>query len=111
MREVKAIIRPERLNAVLQSLHQLEDLPGITISQVRGIGRSQAARAEGRTEYADVTMVKLETVIPESLVESVVDRIERSAQTGRPGDGKIFVIPVERARRIRSGEEGGAALW
>jgi len=109
MHEVKALIRPDRLYDVVQALHGLPDMPGITTSTVQGFGRR---RSGGTPEamFGQTTMTKIETVVADDLVERVVDMIQRTAGTGRPGDGKIFVIPVGRAIRIRSGDAGEGAL-
>ena len=109
MQEVKAIIRPERLDAVLHALHEMPDLPGVTVSDVRGIGHRLEAPA-GEPQYGDKPMKKLEIVVPETLLESVLHAIETAAQTGRHGDGKVFVYPVSQARRIRTGDADERAL-
>jgi nitrogen regulatory protein P-II 1 len=108
MRELKAIIRPERVSEVLHALHSIPHLPGVTISTVRGFGRRYPA--DPAQPFDEVAMTKLEIVVPAALADSVVEVIERAAHTGRVGDGKIFVIPVEHARRIRSGERDASAL-
>ena len=109
MREIKAIVRHERVPGILRVLHDIPDLPGATLSVVQGIGR----RIDGASEeggYGETVMAKLELVVPTALVARVVEAIERSAHTGRPGDGKIFVIPVENAINVRSGSQGVDAL-
>lgn len=108
MREVKAIIRRERVPDVISALHARPDLPGVTISYVDGVGRR--AGGVGPAEFGDVQMAKLETVVSADLAEWVVDTIHSAAFTGRPGDGKIFVIRVEQAVQIRSGEKGPQVL-
>ena len=107
MHEIKAIIRRERLEDVLEALHARPELPGVTISVVQGVGRHAVAGGES---FGEVQMAKVETVVTADLVDWVVDTIQRAAATGRPGDGKIFVIPVERAVQIRSGEKGPGVL-
>lgn len=109
MHEVKAIIRPERLDAVLHALHEMADLPGVTVSEVRGIGRRLDAQ-EGERQYGDTPMAKVEIVVPDTLLDPVLRAIEAAARTGRPGDGKLFVYAVARTRRIRTGEAGEAVL-
>lgn len=109
MREIKAIIRPERLGDVLRALHDIAGLPGVTVSQIRGFGRRYPPD-DLSPVYDEAAMTKLEVVTPVALVESVVNAIERTAHTGRGGDGKIFVLPVEQAIRIRSGERNRDAL-
>ena len=108
MREIKAIIRPQRLAAVLRALHEIRDLPGVTVSTVRGIGRVPQAGADA--DFDEVEMTKLEVVVPAATAEQVVAVIERAAHTGRVGDGKIFTLPVEHALKIRSGEKDRSAL-
>ena len=109
MHEVKAFIRPDRLEHVVQELHTLVDLPGLTVSSVRGYGRRHG-QDPATGEYGEVLMTKLETVVPDELLQAVLDVIQRSASTGRRGDGKVFVLPVESALKIRSGEVGPEVL-
>ena len=109
MHEVKAFVRPELVERVIQELHAIADLPGVTMSTVRGHGR-RPGRQPPSVEYGDVTMVKLETVVPDELLAQVLETIQRTASTGRSGDGKIFVLPVESALKIRSGEVGPRIL-
>ncbi len=109
MREIKAIIRPDRLSVVLHALHDMRDLPGVTISTVRGFGRRHPPEGTEQA-FDDVEMTKLEIVVTADIAQDVVRAIERAAHTGRVGDGKIFVIPVEHAVKIRSGEQDMSAL-
>ena len=109
MQEVKAIIRPERLDAVLHALHEMPNLPGVTVSEVRGIGRRMDAR-EGEVQYGETPMAKIEIVVPEPLLDRVLHAIEAAARTGRAGDGKLFVYAVAQARRLRTGEADEVAL-
>lgn len=109
MKEIKAIIRQDRLSVVLQALHAMPGLPGVTISTVRGSGRRHPPEGTENV-FDDVEMTKLEIVVPAAMAADVVGAIERSAHTGRVGDGKIFVIPVEHAVKVRSGERDGSAL-
>lgn len=98
MKEVKAYIKPNMIDYVIDSLESLDDAPGITLSDIRGWGHPK----EGPTKL--VEMVKLETVVPTERVEEVTSVIIDEGQTGSYGDGKIFVSNVERAIRIRTGE-------
>ena len=107
MHEVKAFIRPELLERVIGELRHIPDLPGVTTSTVRGHGRRQSHTG---VEFAEVSMVKLETVVPDRLLDQVLNTIQKAARTGRTGDGMVFVLPVEAAVRIRSGEAGPAVL-
>lgn len=109
MREIKAIVRTDRLEEVLHALHAIEALPGVTISVVWGVGRAHGYDAETRG-FGEVQMAKLEIVVEPKLEDAVVDTIVRTACTGRPGDGKIFVCPVARVVRIRTSEEDAQAL-
>lgn len=108
MREIKAIIRRERVADVISALHERPDLPGVTISYVDGVGRRPVG--PGPPEFGEVQMAKLETVVSAELAEWVVNTIQSAAFTGRPGDGRIFVIRVEHAVQIRSGQRGPEIL-
>ena len=113
MREIKAIIQPFMLEKVLHALSALDDLPGVTVSQVVGWGKSRAVDVEETVEeagHAFAKKTKLEIVVPDGLAPRVVETLIQSARTGRPGDGKIFEYEVVRAVKIRSGEEGDDAL-
>ncbi len=96
MKEIKAIIQPFMLPYVLDALHAIEGFPGATTSEVHGVGAREVA------SYERHSRVKLEVIVPERLVGPVVDAIQRHAHTGNPGDGYVFVIPVEQGVRIRS---------
>lgn len=112
MKEIKAIIQPFMLEKVLRALSD-EDLPGVTVSQVLGWGRS---RAEGGGEIARegghdfVKKTKLEIVVSDEMAGEIEKTIAEAAHTGHPGDGKIFVIEVARVRKIRSGAMGSDAV-
>ena len=97
MKEVKAIIQQFMLDAVLDALHEIEDLPGITLSEARAVSVQP-----GR--YEQIVKVKLEIMVPDGLVDLVVQTIQRSAHTGRSGDGRIFIIPIEETVSIRTGD-------
>lgn len=113
MKEIKAIIQPFLLSRVVEALKDIESLPGVTVSDVRGFGRARAVGSpdpvlEEGIEYAK--KAKLEMVVPDHLVEPVLGVIMEKAHTGNPGDGKIFVYPVSEVVKIRSGERGEAAI-
>ena len=113
MKEIKAIMQPFLISKVVEALKSIPGLPGVTVSDVRGFGRAQAVGAvntvaEGAVEY--VKKSKLEVVVPDEMAESVVDAIQRTAHTGNPGDGKIFVYQVDDVVRIRTGEHGNRAI-
>ena len=112
MKKVEAIIRPHLLDAVRSALQDVEII-GMTISEVQGYGRQRGHTETYRgTEYQIefVPKVKLEVIIPDDVEEFAVSAIMRTARTGKFGDGKIFVIPVDDVIRIRTGERGEAAI-
>lgn len=113
MKEIKAIIQPFMLTKVVEALHQIENLPGITISDIKGFGRTKGKDAkdkisEGLLEF--VPKIKLEIVVKNEMAVQVVDVIQKNAHTGNPGDGKIFVYGVDRVVRIRTSEKGENAI-
>ena len=110
MYEVKSIIRPERVTAVVRALHDIPDVPGITVSVVRGIGKRTSTANEPDPQFGETEMAKLETVVPEHLLQPVLDAVQSAAGTGRPGDGKVFVSRVEEALNVRSGARGPSVL-
>ena len=103
MQEVKAIIRESRLHDVLQALHGIPELPGVTVSIVRGFGRAAGTTA-GPLQFGETAMAKLEIVVATEVAPRVVDTIAQVAHTGRAGDGKIFVSAVAEAVQIRTRE-------
>lgn len=106
MKLIVAVIRPERLNAVLESLYHI-DVRGVTVSRVQGHGgeTEQIENYRGTTVKMDLQhKVRLEIGVSEPFVEPTVTAIVNAARTGEVGDGKIFVLPVERVVRIRTGE-------
>ncbi|MBY0493829.1 MAG: P-II family nitrogen regulator [Cyanobacteria bacterium] len=109
MREIKAIIRHDRVPEILDALHQISGLPGATLSVVQGFGRRIDTTAQPGG-YGETELAKLELVVPSALTGEVVAAIQRAAHTGRHGDGKIFVIPVEDAVNVRTGAHGIDAL-
>ena len=112
MKKVEAIIRPFKLDEVKIALVNA-GIVGMTVSEVRGFGRQkgQTERYRG-SEYTVefLQKLKVEIVVEDAQLDMVVDKIIAAARTGEIGDGKIFVQPLERARRIRTGEEGDEAL-
>lgn len=112
MRKLEAIIQPTRLDSVKDALHEI-GVDGMTISEVRGHGRQKGHKEVYRGSEYTVDLlpkIKLEMVLPDNRVEEVVETILKCARTGKIGDGKIFVLPVEEAIRIRNQERGEAAL-
>lgn len=112
MKLVVAIIRPDKVNDVLLALYRAE-VRGLTISRVQGHG-GETERVEtyrGTTVKMELSeKVRLEIGVSDSFVEPTVQAILQAAQTGEVGDGKVFVIPVEKVYRIRTGEEDTAAV-
>ena len=112
MKMVSAIIKPFKLDEVREALSQL-GVQGITVTEVKGFGRQKGHTELYRgAEYVVdfLPKVKLEVVVADGLAQRVVEAIAAAAQTGRIGDGKIFVIPVESALRIRTGERDDDAI-
>jgi nitrogen regulatory protein P-II 1 len=112
MKKIEAIIRPHLLENVKDALQAL-GIQGMTISEVRGFGRQKGHTevyrgSEYKVEF--VPKVKIEVVLDDEIVDGAVDAISKSTRTGKFGDGKIFVIPVEDAIRIRTGEHGEHAV-
>jgi nitrogen regulatory protein P-II 1 len=109
---VTAIVKPHMLDGVKDALRE-SGVSGLTVTEVKGFGRqgghTETYRgAEYKIDF--VPKVKIEVVVPDELVHDVLDAVEKSAKTGRIGDGKIFVTPVEEAVRIRTGERGKEAI-
>ena len=112
MKLVMAIFKPFKLDEVRDALTEL-GIQGLTVSEVKGFGRQKGQTEIYRgAEYAVsfLPKVKIEVVIEDALVERTADAIRKAAGTGKIGDGKIFVTPVEQAVRIRTGESGADAL-
>lgn len=113
MKSIIAFIKPHKLADVTTALHEIEDLSGASISEVRGFGRGRAKNAPDKIYYDTldyVPRVRIEIACSEELVEKVVSAIESSAHTGLRGDGKIFVTAIEQAVRISTGERGKAGI-
>jgi nitrogen regulatory protein P-II 1 len=112
MKKVEAIIKPFKLDEVKDALSEV-GVQGMTVTEVKGFGRTGGKKEvyRGSAYVVDfVPKVKIEVVVADSQTQSVIDAIEKSAKTGRIGDGKIFVTPVEQAVRIRTGEQGEEAV-
>jgi len=112
MKEIKAIIQPFLLSKVIDALKELEGLPGVTISEVRGFGRGRALGRSDSSDQAEIFGIKkskLEIVVPDDLVEKVVALIAKFARTGNSGDGKVFVSTVDDVVKIRTGEHTAEA--
>jgi nitrogen regulatory protein P-II 1 len=112
MKKVEAIIKPFKLDEVKDALAEV-GISGMTVTEVKGFGRTGGKKEvyRGSAYVVDfVPKVKLEIVVPEAQVNDVLDAIEKSAKTGRIGDGKIFVSSIDEAVRIRTGERGLDAI-
>ncbi len=112
MKKIEAIIKPFKLDAVKEGLMEL-NIKGLTISEVKGYGRQKGHTEIYRgAEYVVdfLPKVKIEVVVEDELVENVIEKIIETAHTGKIGDGKIFVVPVEDVIRIRTSERGKDAL-
>ena len=112
MKKIEAMIKPFKLDDVRESLSDI-GISGMTITEVRGFGRQKGHTelyrgAEYMVDF--LPKVKLEVVVPDELVDQCIEAIIETAQTGKIGDGKIFVYNVERAIRIRTGEETEDAI-
>jgi nitrogen regulatory protein P-II 1 len=112
MKKIEAIIKPFKLDEVKEALQEV-GLQGITVTEAKGFGRQKGHTELYRgAEYVVdfLPKVKIEVVLPDANVEAAVEAIKEAAQTGRIGDGKIFVSPVEQVIRIRTGETGEDAI-
>jgi len=112
MKLIEAIIKPFKLDEVKEALSEI-GIEGITVSEVKGFGRQKGHTELYRgAEYVVdfLPKVKLEIAVADELVAKVIETIEVTAKTGRIGDGKIFVLPLENAVRIRTGEKGDEAV-
>ncbi len=112
MKKVEAIIKPFKLDEVKDQLNEI-GVKGITVSEVKGFGRQKGHTElyRGAEYIVDfLPKIKMEVIISDALVDNVIDTIMKSAQTGRIGDGKIFVTNLEDTIRIRTGERGEEAI-
>lgn len=110
MKEVRAYIQPFMLSKVTSALQKIVGLPGLSVVEIQGFGRGKVRVPENTVIREFVPKLRLEIVVHDELVEEVVQTIARAAHTGNPGDGVIFVIKVEQAVRIRTGETDTAAI-
>ncbi|KAA0228143.1 MAG: Nitrogen regulatory protein P-II [Fimbriimonadales bacterium] len=102
MKEVKAVVQPHKLDQVFHNLHDIGNLPSVVTAEAKVTNVVPGF-------YETATMAKLELMVPDALVEAVVQAIQSGAQTGQPGDGRIFIIPIEDSVVIRTGERGEEA--
>ena len=112
MKEIKAIIQPFKLTAVVSALKAIQGLPGVTVSEVKGFGRTRGqSGSDRRAELVEyVKKIKLEIVVADEMAAAVVDVIQDRAYTGNVGDGKIFVSTVDDVVRVSTNERGAAAI-
>jgi len=112
MKKIEAIIKPFKLDDVKEALNEI-GIQGMTIVEVKGYGRQKGHKEIYRgAEYVVdfIPKIKIEIVVSADIVDKVVSTIEQSANTGKIGDGKIFIIPIEGAVRVRTGERGIDAI-
>ena len=118
MKIITAIVQPFMLRKVTGALEAIDGFPGVTVTDVRGFGREKSAHAHEEMahhptleEFVEfVKKARIEIVARDEMVDEIVTTITRAAHTGNPGDGKVFVWPVDRAVRIQTGEANDAAL-
>lgn len=116
MKMITAMVQPFMLSKVTSALEEIDGFPGMTVTDVRGFGREKGIHAHGAphriiedfVEY--VKKARIEIVALDEMTDLIVDTIVRTAHTGNPGDGKVFVWPVDRAVRIQTGETNDAAI-
>jgi len=113
MKKIEAFIKRRRLDYVIESLNRIEGMTGVSVNEIRGFGRQRGAR-DGETmrdgQAGLLPKVRLEIFCRDDHVEKIVTEIEKAAHTGLRGDGKIYVLPVEQAMRISTGERGEIAV-
>ena len=110
MKQVIAFIQPFRVEKVIDALHGVTGLSGATVTEVRGFGRGRGKHAGPEALFGTVPRARIDVMVKDGLVDLVVAVIRDTAHTGNRGDGKVFVLPVERAMRISTGEEGEDAV-
>jgi len=107
MMKVEAVIRPERLDQVKKALEE-KGFVGMTVSEVTGRGEQKGIKLQFRGRTMDVDLlpkVRIELIVKDEVIDDLIETITAAARTGKPGDGRIFVIPVARSVRVRTGEE------
>ena len=112
MKKIEAVLKPFKLDEVREALSEV-GITGLTVTEVKGFGRQKGHTELYRgAEYVVdfLPKVKVELIVADSLVDRAIEAIVKAARTGKIGDGKIFVTPVEQVVRIRTGETGGAAV-
>jgi nitrogen regulatory protein P-II 1 len=112
MKKIEAIIKPFKLDEVKEALNEI-GVQGMTVTEVKGFGRTGGKKEvyRGSAYVVDfVPKVKIEIIVKDDIVHQVLSTISEAAKTGRIGDGKIFVLPIDEVVRIRTGERGGDAV-
>jgi len=112
MKKIEAVIKPFKLDHVKEALNEI-GIQGMTVSEVKGYGRQKGHKEIYRgAEYVVdfIPKLKIEVIVQSSMVDQVVEKIRNAANTGKLGDGKIFVLPVEQVIRVRTGERGKDAI-
>ena len=112
MKKIEAIIKPFKLDDVKEALNGI-GIKGMTISEVKGYGRQKGHKEiyRGAEYIVDfIPKVKLEIIVESAMVDEVIETIRKAANTGKIGDGKLFVLPVEEVIRVRTGEKGEEAI-
>ncbi|MEA3428455.1 MAG: P-II family nitrogen regulator [Thermodesulfobacteriota bacterium] len=112
MKKIEAIIKPFKLDDVKEALNEI-GIQGMTISEVKGYGRQRGHKEVYRgAEYVVdfIPKIKIEIVVESDLADKVVETTKKAASTGKLGDGKIFVLPIEEVIRVRTGEKGKDAI-
>ncbi len=112
MKMIVAVIKPSRLDAVLEAVTEA-GASGLTVTEVRGYGRQRGKTEVYRGAEYEVKLlpkVKLEIAVPDDIAEAVVEAVARTANTGKIGDGKVFVLDLQQAMRIRTGDRDAAAI-
>lgn len=112
MKKIEAIIKPFKLDEMKDALNKI-GIKGMTLTEIKGFGRQKGHKeiyrgAEYQVDF--VPKIKLEIVVDEAMSDKAVETIQSTANTGKIGDGKIFILPVESATRIRTGESGPEAI-
>lgn len=113
MKEIKAIIRHSKLWDVITELNKIPGLPGITISEIKGFGKSRGFPDNNKPKdeiFDFVHKTKIEIVVNDEMVEEILEIIQKYCHTGNPGDGKIIVVNIEEVLKIRTNERGIKAI-
>lgn len=113
MKEIKAIVKPERLYAIISGLRDIPGMPGLTISEIRAFPRGHSdprSTSHGIDAMDSFEVTKVECVVTDAMVGAVVETIAKAARTGTTGDGKIYVSKVDEVVQIRTGDRGEDAI-